>query len=77
MIQHIYHLIHRSEDQRWHLEQEGGEDVGSFETKAIGVLLGKHRGADALRNYGSCSQLIVHAENGAVETAFTYGRDAR
>jgi len=69
--QTTYHLRHRVVDDRWHLEEDGSGNVDSFLTKAEGVLAAKER-AEVHRTRGTRVQLVVHHEDGAVETEHWY-----
>ncbi|MGN6518781.1 MAG: DUF2188 domain-containing protein [Dokdonella sp.] len=73
MVRYVMHLVHTNADGRWHLEHEG-EDVGAFDTKAEAEEAGKARG-NALWDSGKTAQLVVHREDGSIETEYTYGKD--
>jgi hypothetical protein len=73
----VYHLVHRNADDRWHLSQVGGDDdVAAFVTKDEGRQDGERRGRQHV-NRGELAQLVVHREDGSIETEFTYGADPR
>lgn len=73
----VYHLVHRNADGRWHLNHVGGDDdVASFDTKEEARQDGERRGRQHA-NRGELAQLVVHREDGSIETEFTYGADPR
>jgi hypothetical protein len=73
----VYHLVHRNADSRWHLSRTGGDDdIASFDTKEQGRQDGERRGRAHLGR-GELAQLVVHREDGSIETEFTYGDDPR
>lgn len=69
--QTTYHLLHRVIDDRWHLEEDGAGSADSFLTKAEGALAARER-AEVHRARGTQVRLIVHREDGAVETDHWY-----
>jgi hypothetical protein len=71
----VIHLVHRNADDRWYLESEG-KDLFSYATKSEAVEAGKKRG-NALASDGRDAQLVVHREDGSIETEYTYGHDPR
>lgn len=71
MKRKVYHLVHTSDDGHWHLKLEDVEGyIGSFTTKERGLERGRELGA-----CGDDAQLIVHREDGSIETEHTYGND--
>lgn len=73
----VYHLVHRNADGKWHLSHVGGDDdVASFTTKDDARQDGERRGRQHA-NRGELAQLVVHREDGSIETEFTYGSDPR
>jgi hypothetical protein len=72
----VYHLVHRNADGRWHLSAVGGDDVASFATKEEARQDGERRGRQHVGR-GELAQLVVHREDGSIETEFTYGADPR
>ncbi|WP_386067065.1 DUF2188 domain-containing protein [Tahibacter sp. UC22_41] len=73
----VYHLAHRYSDDRWHLRVIGdGDDLATFEIKEEARQEGERRGRQHA-NRGEPAQLIIHREDGSVETEFTYGFDPR
>jgi hypothetical protein len=75
MARTVYHLVHKNADDRWHLES-GGKDADSFATKEEALEAGKKLCND-LNDTGTLSQLVVHRQDGSIETEFTYGADPR
>lgn len=75
MTRTVLHLVHKHVDRRWHLEQIG-KDLGSFETKEQAEEEGKRRGNE-LGARGRDAQLVIHRQDGSIETEWTYGHDAR
>jgi hypothetical protein len=69
------HLVHKNADGRWHLEQ-AGQDLGAYEIKAAAEAEGKKLGQE-LEAKGLNAQLVVHRQDGSIETEWTYGHDAR
>lgn len=69
----VLHLVHTNSDNRWHLKAEG-QVVGSFDTKEEALEEGKKRG-NALHGKGTNAQLVVHRQDGSIETEHTYGDD--
>lgn len=71
----VVHLVHKNADDKWHLESHG-RSLGYFDTKqeavAHGKKLGQELGAKSLD-----AQLVVHREDGSIETEWTYGHDPR
>ncbi|MEO8673297.1 MAG: DUF2188 domain-containing protein [Tahibacter sp.] len=72
----IYHVVHKNADSRWHLEEAGGGDLSSHDSKGAAVEDGKAR-AKALHDQGTNAQLIIHRQDGSIETEHTYGDDPR
>ena len=75
MARTVYHLVHKNADNRWHLET-GGKITDSFDTKEEALEAGKNLCND-LNDSGTLSQLVVHRQDGSIETEFTYGADPR
>jgi hypothetical protein len=75
MAREVMHLVHKNSDDRWHLEQDG-KDLGSFATKQEAEEEGKKRGR-ALEAKGQDAQLVLHRQDGSIETEWTYGHDPR
>jgi len=75
MARSIFHLVHKKADGRWHLE-ENAQSFASFGSKAEAEEAGKKRGHD-LHTRGQNAQLIIHREDGSIETEHTYGHDPR
>jgi hypothetical protein len=67
------HLVHKKADDKWHLES-GGRNLGFFDTKQQAVERGKKLGED-LGARSQDAQLIVHRQDGSIETEWTYGHD--
>ncbi|HEU4663790.1 MAG TPA: DUF2188 domain-containing protein [Dokdonella sp.] len=72
MSRYIMHLVHRKGDGRWHVEEEGGSSIGAFETKDEAEMAGRMR-ATRLHEDGRDAQLVVHLEDGSIETEYAYG----
>lgn len=72
----VYHLVHRNIDDKWHLSVVGGSDVASFDTKEEARQEGERRGRQHGER-GELAQLVVHRQDGSIETEFTYGEDPR
>ena len=75
MARAVMHLVHKNADGRWHLEQNGS-DLGSYHTKEHAEREGKKRGRE-LESSGLDAQLVVHRQDGSIETEWTYGHDPR
>jgi hypothetical protein len=75
MTRTVYHLVHRDAADRWELE-EGGRAVADFPSKEEGEEEGRRR-SRALRDRGLDAQLVVHRQDGSIETEYTYGHDPR
>ena len=75
MARAVMHLVHRNADGRWHLEQ-AGQDLGAYEIKAAAEVEGKKLGQE-LESKGLDAQLVVHRQDGSIETEWTYGHDPR
>jgi uncharacterized protein DUF2188 len=75
MARAVMHLIHKNADNRWHLEQDGKE-LGAFDTKEEAETEGKRRGNES-EGRGQDAQLVVHRQDGSIETEWTYGHDPR
>ncbi len=76
-VRTVYHLVHRKADGKWHLSQVGSDDeVASFYTKDEARQDGERRGREHV-DRGERAQLVVHREDGSIETEFTYGSDPR
>lgn len=73
----VYHLVHRNADDQWHLatEWDATEDE-VYPTKETGRQAGERIGR-AHVGRGERAQLIVHREDGSIETEYTYGGDPR
>ena len=71
----VYHLVHKNADNRWHLET-GSEIADSFDTKEEALEAGKDL-CNKLNDSGTLAQLVVHRQDGSIETEFTYGADPR
>jgi hypothetical protein len=76
MERYVMHLVHSDADEHWHLEQEGGDVIAAYETKAEAVVAGKQKG-NAIEQKGDDAQLVIHREDGSVEVEYTYGHDPR
>lgn len=74
MKRQVLHVVHAGADGHWHLNQEGGSNVGSFDTRQAAIEAGRSRAKDA-HTRGGRSQLVVHREDGSFETEYTYGDD--
>ncbi|HSX60428.1 MAG TPA: DUF2188 domain-containing protein [Tahibacter sp.] len=73
----VYHLVHHNADSRWRLRIAGAEgDVATFDTKEDARQDGERRGRAHVAR-GELAQMIVHREDGSIETEFTYGADPR
>lgn len=73
MNRKVYHLVHTSAVDHWHLKLEGVDGcIGSFTTKDRALERGRELG-----QAGGDVQLIVHREDGSIETEHTYGHDPR
>lgn len=73
----VYHLVHRNNDDKWHLSVVGCDsDVASFDTKEEARQEGERRGRQHGER-GELAQLVVHRQDGSIETEFTYGDDPR
>jgi Uncharacterized protein conserved in bacteria (DUF2188) len=66
----VYHLVHKNEDKRWHLER-GGTSVSSFPTKNEALACGTTRGI-AHHAQGLEAQLVVHQEDGSIDHECNY-----
>jgi hypothetical protein len=75
MARAVIHLVHKNSDMKWHLEQSG-QDLGSYDTKEAAEQQGKERG-QGLEAKGLDAQLVVHRQDGSIETEWTYGHDPR
>lgn len=75
MARNVFHLVHTKADGRWHLE-ENGRSFADFETKGAAEAAGKARGNE-LHARGTDAQLVIHREDGSIETEHTYGHDPR
>jgi hypothetical protein len=75
MARSVFHLVHKKADGRWHLE-ENGQSFASFGSKAEAEEAGKKRGHE-LHHRGQDAQLVIHREDGSIETEHTYGHDPR
>ena len=73
MRRYVMHLVHRKADGKWHLEHVG-RSIFAFDTKDEAVDAGQTRG-HRLREVGTTAQLVIHREDGSLETEFTYGED--
>lgn len=73
MACHVIHVVHAAVDDRWHLKHEG-KSIARFDTKEEAEQAGKRRG-DALFDSGQEAQLVVHREDGSIESECTYGLD--
>jgi hypothetical protein len=73
MSRYVVHLVHRNEDDAWHLERAGNA-LGTFETKIDAENAGKSK-CKAVYERRMNSQLIVHRKDGSIETEYTYGHD--
>lgn len=69
----VIHLVHLNADNRWHLK-DGDQVLGSFDTKEEAMDEGKKRG-HALQEKGQNAQLVIHRQDGSIETEHTYGDD--
>lgn len=69
----VIHLVHLNADNRWHLK-DGDTALGSFGTKDEALEEGKKR-CHALHDKGQNAQLVVHRQDGSIETEHTYGDD--
>jgi DNA-binding transcriptional regulator PaaX len=73
----VYHLVHRNSDDQWHLSVVGADDdVAAFASKEEARQDGERRGRQHV-NRGELAQLVVHRQDGSIETEFTYGADPR
>lgn len=73
----VYHLVHRNHDGQWHLSiVDGQRDVGAFDTKDEARREGERLGRQHVEQ-GGMAQLVVHRQDGSIETEFTYGKDPR
>jgi hypothetical protein len=75
MARTVVHLVHKNADDKWHLES-AGKDLGAFDTKQEAEERGKKVGHD-LGAKGQDAQLVVHRQDGSIETEWTYGHDPR
>lgn len=69
----VIHLVHLNSDNRWHLK-DGDRVLASFDSKDEALQEGKKRGND-LHAKGTNAQLVVHRQDGSIETEHTYGDD--
>ena len=71
----VYHLVHRNADGQWHLAPAGERGGGdAYPTKDAGIQAGQRAG-HAHVSRGERAQLVVHREDGSIETEYTYGDD--
>jgi hypothetical protein len=74
MERKIRHLVHQ-DDGLWHLEEDG-ESKATFDTKQEAEAEGQRWG-NALKSRGTNAQMVIHREDGSIETEYTYGEDPR
>ena len=75
MARAVMHLVHNDADGCWHLEQ-AGQDLGAYETRDAAETDGRTRRRELEAN-GLDAQLVVHRQDGSIETEWTYGHDPR
>lgn len=68
----VYHVVARSDGERWLVTQENGEFREEYRTKAAAVDAAKTRARAA-----EPSQVKVHTRDGDMEYENTYGEDPR
>jgi hypothetical protein len=67
----VYHVVPDSKAGLWHVKlQRNPEPVASFRTKEQAVSAGR-----AIARAAGLGQLIIHKQNGQIETEHTYGND--
>ncbi len=67
----IYHVTFDSKMAQWHVKhQRNPQPVASFRTKEQAVSAGRE-----IARAAGLAQLIVHKQNGQIETEYTYGND--
>ena len=69
----VYHVVHDKAARGWKVEREGSE-------KAVKGADTKEEAIDAATRLGKAAdlgQVIIHREDGSIETEHTYGEDPR
>lgn len=75
MARSVFHVVHKKADGRWRLE-EHAKAFASFGSKSEVEEAGKKRGQD-MHARGKDAQLVIHREEGSIDTEHTYGYDPR
>lgn len=75
MARIVYHVVHKNADDGWHLE-ENARSIARFKTKDEAIDAGRKKGNN-LHVGRKDAQLLIHREDGSIETEYTYGHDPR
>jgi hypothetical protein len=75
MARKVMHVVHKNA-KGWILEEEGGSELGTFETKDEAIKAGQKRGRGSQQR-AQDAQVIIHHQDGSIETEYTYGHDPR
>lgn len=78
MSRQVYHVVWNSAGDAWHLKlQHTLLPISSHKTKEEAVYAGRVACSNLWENRGVPAQLVIHLQNGQIETEYTYGNDPR
>jgi hypothetical protein len=75
MTRFVMHVVYATMPGAWHI-QRNGESLVAFNTKADAVVAGQLHGRK-LASQGGNALLVLHREDGSIETEYRYRCDPR
>jgi hypothetical protein len=75
MIRFVMHVVYETMPGAWHIQRDG-QSLVAFSTKADAVVAGQLHGRK-LASQGSNALLVLHHEDGSIETEYRYRCDHR
>jgi hypothetical protein len=75
MPRFVMHVVHGTMSGAWHIERDG-KSLVAFNTKADALVAGQLHGR-TLASEGGSALLVLHREDGSIETEYRYQSDQR
>jgi hypothetical protein len=75
MVRFVMHVVYEALPGAWHIQRDG-QSLVAFNTKADAVVAGQLHGRK-LASQGGNALLVLHREDGSIETEYRYRCDHR
>jgi hypothetical protein len=75
MARFVMHVVYGTMPGAWHIQRDG-QSLAAFSTKADAVMAGQLHGRK-LASQGGNALLVLHREDGSIETEYRYRCDPR